>query len=153
MAESKWLDDTEQQAWRSLLVLTYIGLPELERTFRAHGLVQVEYGLLVQLSEHPEGLRLCDLAESMNVSQSRLSHRMNKLLDRGVVEVRPSPEDGRVSIAYITRKGIELVEQVAPGHASDVRRLIFDHLKPAQVAALADALAAVAAGLRPGGGC
>jgi DNA-binding MarR family transcriptional regulator len=153
MAEPEWLNDTEQQAWRSLLVLTYIGLPELERTFRAHGLVQVEYGTLVQLSEHPEGLRLCDLAENMNVSQSRLSHRMNKLLDRGVVEVRPSPEDGRVSIAYITRKGVELVEQIAPDHVADVRRLIFDRLEPAQVAALADALGAVAQGLRPSGGC
>ena len=150
MAESEWLDDTEQRAWRSLLVLTLVGLPELERTFRAHGLVQVEYGLLVQLSERPEGLRLCDLAERMNVSQSRLSHRMNKLLDRGIVEVRPSPGDGRVSIAYITPKGLELVERVAPEHVSDVRRLIFDHLEPAQVATLADALGAVAQGLRPG---
>jgi DNA-binding MarR family transcriptional regulator len=150
MAETEWLNDTEQRAWRSLLVLTYIGLPELERTFRAHGLVQVEYGLLVQLSEQPEGLRLCDLAERMNVSQSRLSHRMNKLRDRGVVEIRPSDEDGRVSIAYITPEGAELMRMVAPAHVSDVRRLIFDHLERAQVAALADALGAVAEGLRPG---
>jgi DNA-binding MarR family transcriptional regulator len=153
MVGPQWLDDIEQQAWRGLLVLTYIGLPELERTFRAHGLVQVEYGLLVELSEQPEGLRLCDLAERMNVSQSRLSHRMNKLLDRGVVEVRPSDEDGRVSIARITTKGIELMERIAPDHVSDVRRLIFDHLEPAQVTALADALGAVAEALRPGGLC
>jgi DNA-binding MarR family transcriptional regulator len=153
MAGSQWLDDTEQRAWRSLLVLTYIGLPELERTFRPHGLVQVEYGVLVQLSEEPAGLRLCDLAVTMNVSQSRLSHRMNKLLDRGLVEVRPSPEDGRVSIAYISPKGTELIEQIAPEHVRDVRRLIFDHLEPCQVAALADALGAVAAGLRPGESC
>jgi DNA-binding MarR family transcriptional regulator len=153
MAESQWLTDTEQRAWRSLLVLTYIGLPELERTFRAHGLVQVEYGVLTQLSEELEGLRLCDLAGNMNVSQSRLSHRMNKLLDRGLVEVRPSPEDGRVSIAHITPKGKELVELIAPVYVSDVRRLIFDHLEPGQVAALAEALGAVAQGLQPGGGC
>jgi DNA-binding MarR family transcriptional regulator len=150
MAGSQWLDDTEQLAWRSLLVLTYIGLPDLERTFRAHGLVHVEYGLLVQLSEQPQGLRLCDLAGNMNVSQSRLSHRMNKLLDRGLVEVAPSPEDGRVSIAHITPKGTELVERIAPQHVADVRRLIFDHLEPAQVTSLADALGAVAQGLRPG---
>jgi DNA-binding MarR family transcriptional regulator len=151
MAGSQWLDDTEQAAWRSLLVLTYIGLPELERTFRAHGLVQVEYGVLVELSEHSEGLRLCDLAGTMNVSQSRLSHRMDKLLDRGLVKVAPSPEDGRVSIAHITPKGTELIERIAPEHVSEVRRLIFDHLEPGQVAALADALGTVAQGLRPGG--
>jgi hypothetical protein len=50
-------------------------------TFRAHGLVHVEYGLLAGLSEQPDGLRLCDLARVMNVSPSRLSHRMRKLAD------------------------------------------------------------------------
>jgi DNA-binding MarR family transcriptional regulator len=143
MEEPRWLNETERRAWMSLMALVIVGLPDIERTFRAHGLVQVEYGLLAGLSEQPEGLRLCDLARVMNVSPSRLSHRMRKLVDRGYVQVRGSDEDGRVSIAVITEAGRRLVEEVAPQHVADVRRLLFDHLDEAQTAALADALSTI----------
>jgi DNA-binding MarR family transcriptional regulator len=143
MEEPRWLDGTERRAWLSLMALVIVGLPDLERTFRGHGLVQVEYGLLAGLSEQPDGLRLCDLAGVMNVSPSRLSHRMRKLVDRGYVQVRGSDEDGRVSIAVITEAGRRLVEEVAPQHVADVRRLLFDHLDEAQTAALADALSTI----------
>lgn len=149
--EPRWLDDTEQQAWLSLLALVLVGFPELDRTFRPHGLVHVEYGLLAALSNTPEGLRLSDLAGRMNMSASRLSHRMRKLVDLGYVEVSGDACDGRVSIARITAAGRSFAEQVAPAHLADVRRLIFDHLDPAQTAALADALGAVAENL--GGSC
>jgi DNA-binding MarR family transcriptional regulator len=144
MDEPRWLDDTERRAWLSLMALVIVGLPDLERTFRAHGLVQVEYGLLAGLSEQPDGLRLCDLAGVMNVSPSRLSHRMRKLVERGYVQVRGSDDDGRVSIAVITDAGRRLVEEVAPQHVADVRRLLFDRLDEAQTAALADALSVIA---------
>ncbi|NJC73384.1 MarR family transcriptional regulator [Planosporangium thailandense] len=149
MAEPRWLDETERRAWLSLMTLVIVGLPEIERTFRAHGLVHVEYGLLAALSEQPDGLRLCDLAQSMNVSPSRLSHRMRKLIERGYVQVRGSDDDGRVSIAVITEAGRRLIEEVAPQHAADVRRLLFDRLSREQTAALADALASVAGQLAP----
>jgi DNA-binding MarR family transcriptional regulator len=144
MEEPRWLNETERRAWLSLMALVIVGLPDIERTFRAHGLVHVEYGLLAGLSEQHEGLRLCDLARVMNVSPSRLSHRMRKLVERGYVQVRGSEDDGRVSIAVITAAGRRLVEEIAPQHVADVRRLLFDRLDEAQAAALADALSAVA---------
>jgi DNA-binding MarR family transcriptional regulator len=150
--EPQWLNDTEQKAWQGLLALTLLGFPELERTFKAYGLVHVEYGLLHELSQRSEGLRQCDLAEGMNVSQSRLSHRMNKLRERGLVDVLPSQEDGRVSVAYITDTGRDLLRQIAPKHLADVRQMIFDQLSDEQVTALADALDTVAAKLRPDSG-
>src|SRR6266699_5657638 len=96
MVEPDWLTDTEQRAWQGMLVIALLAFPDMERTFKAYGLVQIEYGLLARLSDQPDGMRLCDLAEIMNVSQSRLSHRMNKLRERGLVEVRASSDDGRV---------------------------------------------------------
>ncbi|WP_433084054.1 MarR family winged helix-turn-helix transcriptional regulator [Dactylosporangium sp. CA-052675] len=145
--EPRWLDDTERQAWMSLLAVVLVGFPELERTFRPHGLVHVEYGLLAALGGACDGLRLSDLAGQMNMSASRLSHRMRKLVDLGYVEVSGDACDGRVSIARVTDAGREFVERVAPAHVADVRRLIFDHLDEAQTRALADALGAVAAKL------
>jgi len=142
--EARWLDDTERRAWMSLLAVVLVGFPELERTFRPHGLVHVEYGLLAALSDAGEGLRLSDLAGVMNMSPSRLSHRMRKLVDLGYVEISGDACDGRVSIARVTDAGREFAASVAPAHVADVRRLIFDHLDPAQTEALADALGAIA---------
>jgi DNA-binding MarR family transcriptional regulator len=145
--EARWLDDTERRAWMSLLAIVLVGFPELERTFRPHGLVHVEYGLLAALSDAGEGLRLSELAAQMNMSPSRLSHRMRKLVDLGYVDISGDACDGRVSIARVTDAGRAFAERVAPAHLADVRRLIFDHLDEAQTAALADALGAVAAKL------
>lgn len=112
--ETRWLDDTEQRAWMSLLAVVLVGFPELERTFRPHGLVHVEYGLLAALSNEDEGLRLSELAAQMNMSQSRLSHRMRKLVDLGYVEVTGDACDGRVSIARVTEAGRRFAAQVSP---------------------------------------
>ncbi|GAA0720979.1 hypothetical protein GCM10010199_27060 [Dactylosporangium roseum] len=142
--EARRLDDTEQRAWLSLLAIVLVGFPELERTFRPHGLVHVEYGLLAALSHADDGLRLSDLAGKMNMTASRLSHRMRKLVDLGYVEVTGDACDGRVTIARITEAGRRFADEVAPAHLADVRRLIFDHLDRAQTAALADALGTIA---------
>jgi DNA-binding MarR family transcriptional regulator len=150
VAEPDWLTETEQQAWQGMLVIALLAFPEMERTFKSYGLVQIEYGVLARLSDHPGGMRLCDLAEQLNVSQSRLSHRMNKLRERGLVEVRGSSDDGRVSMAYLTARGRDLIDEIAPRHVKDVRRLIFDHLSDTQVDALADGLGTIRDALVPG---
>jgi DNA-binding MarR family transcriptional regulator len=152
MGDPRWLDATERRAWMSLLAVVLVGLPRLERAFRPYGLVHVEYGLLAALSGEPGGLRLRELASAMNMSPSRLSHRIRKLVDLGYVEVHGDAADGRVSIAEITEAGRRFVERVAPAHVREVRRLLFDHLDQRQVAALADALGTVAQALPDCGG-
>jgi len=136
-----WLNETEQRAWRALIALMMVELPKLESTFREHDLLHVEYGLLVALSESADdSLRMSDLADAANVSQSRLSHRMRRLVERGLIEPRPCADDGRVTYAALTSTGRSLIENVAPEHVADVRRLIFDALSNEQTLALADAL-------------
>lgn len=135
------LDCQEQRAWQGLLALMLVGIPRLERTFKAHGLVHIEYGLLSALCQAPR--RLSDLATASNVSISRLSHRISKLVDRGYVRLRPDESDGRVSVAEITEAGREVVDAIAPDHARALREILFDHLTPEQVAGLADSMQAV----------
>ncbi|MFI6317889.1 MarR family winged helix-turn-helix transcriptional regulator [Nonomuraea sp. NPDC050556] len=135
------LDCEEQRAWQGLLALMLVGIPRLERTFKAHGLVHIEYGLLNALCQAPR--RLSELASASNVSISRLSHRMSKLVDRGYVRLRPDECDGRVTFAEITEAGREVVDAIAPDHARALREILFDHLTPEQVAALADSMQAV----------
>jgi len=146
MKEPRWLNDSEQLAWRALDVIVNRGLPQLEKTFRQSDMLMIEYRILAALSEAPgDEMRLSDLADLSNTSQSRLTHRMRRLLDRGDVEKRSSPDDGRVTYARLTPVGRERVEAIAPQHANDIQELIFDHLTSAQTEGLADALAAIAA--------
>jgi DNA-binding MarR family transcriptional regulator len=147
---AEWLDDTEQIAWRGLVAFTTVGLPRIERTLKAHGLVHVEYGILAVLSEQTCGMRLSTLAKLLGVSPSRLTHRMAKLTERGLVATTPCPEDGRGILASITPTGRALVEAVAPVHVEDVRATVFDHLDAEETRALAAAMSQVAAGLGAG---
>ena len=148
IAEPNWLTDTEQQAWRSLLEVYLRLFPEVERGLRRFDLLQVEYGVLVALSESSDQCcQLSDLADRADISPSRLSHRLATMEERGDIVRRTSEEDGRVIYAGLTDAGRRRLETVAPHHVADVRRLIFDHLDEAQTAAFAEALTNIAAGL------
>ena len=145
MTKARWLDDTQQQAWRSLLVLVNRGLPELERSLKRHDLLVVHYSILVALSDAPDDtMRLSDLADAANLSQSRLTHRLRVLTERGDVSIQPDPADGRGKRATLTKDGRALLEAVAPIHVEDVQRIFFDHLNPTETAHLAHALSTIA---------
>lgn len=141
------LTTVEQRAWFGLLALVAQGLPEVERTARRCGLVYFEYLLLAELATASGGHRMSDLAHCVQASPSRLSHRMRKLVELGYAQQCRSESDGRVSVARITERGRQVVDQVGPAIVQDVRRLVFDPLRPEQTTALADALETIAAGI------
>ena len=148
MAQPRWLNDTEQQAWQALLVLFLRGMPEIERTFKANDLLSVQYGILVALADAPQHtLRLSELADLSNTSQSRLTHRLRSLVSGGDIEITDHPEDGRAKNASLTKTGLARLKSIAPDHVEVVQQIIFDQLSDEQTASLADALSAVAAGL------
>ncbi len=141
----RWLDDTQQQAWRALLVFVNRGLPSIERTLKEHDLLVVHYSIFVALSAAPgDTMRLSDLADAANLSPSRLTHRLRTMIERGHVEVTTDAADGRGKHAALTESGRGFLERVAPIHADDVLRLVFDHLDDAETAALAEAMSKVA---------
>jgi DNA-binding MarR family transcriptional regulator len=93
------------------------------------------------LSEAPDrSRRMSDLARRANQSQSRLSHTVARLEDRGWVRRVRSPEDGRGNLAVLTDAGWEVVRSVAPGHADAVRSFFFDPLEPEETEVLGAAL-------------
>lgn len=148
MTAPRWLDDDQQQAWRALLVFVNRGLPEIERTIKEHGLLVVHYQVLVALSDDPlHTLGLSELADMANVSQSRLTHRLRTLTERGFVAIEPDPNDARAKKATLTAEGLHWLEMLAPYHVEDVQRLLFDHLTPAETRSLAVGFGKVAANL------
>lgn len=130
MEETPWLDACEQRAWRrTAAVMTLLPAALDAQLQRDAGLTQFAYLVLAMLSETPgRTLPMSALASSVSSSLSRLSHVVARLEREGWLVREPSPDSGRVTVARLTDAGLAKVEATAPGHAAEVRRLIFDAL-------------------------
>jgi DNA-binding MarR family transcriptional regulator len=132
--EPRWLDDDESQAWLAL-ASTLIRLPSAldEQLRRDAGISHFEYQVLARLSQVPDRtLRMSVLAVQTEGSLPRLSQVVARLEQRGWVRRTPDPEDGRYTLAILTDEGRTKVDQAAPGHVEEVRRLVFDPLTKTQ---------------------
>ena len=151
MAEQQWLDEQQQRAWRAWLTVAEL----LPRTLDAQlqrdaGLSHAAYVVLAMLSESPSrSRRMSDLARRANQSQSRLSHTVARLEDRGWVRRERAADDGRGNLAVLTDEGWETVQKVAPGHVDAVREAMFGPLTADQTRAFGNALEAVVERLDP----
>lgn len=143
-----WLNDIEMSAWRAFIETTGDLQNALERDLAAVGLTMGDYQVLVYLSEAEErSMRMCDLADILQLSPSGLTRRLDGLVKSNHVERRPSKQDGRVMMAVLTDDGQALLADAAPHHVASVRRNIFDHLDVEQTKAMAGIFNAIAAGL------
>jgi DNA-binding MarR family transcriptional regulator len=135
VGENRWLDAEEQRAWRALIALVNQLPLALDRQLQTEaGIGHTDYTVLAMLSEAPgRSLRMSELAEATATSPSRLSHAVARLADRGWVERRPCPTDRRGQVATLTEAGYDVLEGIAPGHAGEVARLVFDPLSKDQV--------------------
>lgn len=130
----RWLDPAEMRAWRNLLDLMAELQLDLEADLLAdQHLSMGDYQVLVYLSESEQrALRMCDLAQRLQLSPSGLTRRLDGLVRDGLVERRPSPDDRRVILARLTEAGYRRIAEAAPDHVAHVRRHLFDHLEPGE---------------------
>jgi DNA-binding MarR family transcriptional regulator len=142
---TRWLNDDEQRTWRRLGAMTMLLPAALESQLqRDAGLTHFAYWVLAMLSEAPgRSLRMSELAALAHGSQSRLSHLVSKLEERGWVRRERVGGDGRGHVAVLTDAGYDLLVATAPSHVEEVRRLVFDALTAEQLQALDAICAAV----------
>ena len=132
--EPRWLSDEELQDWL-VFASALIRLPAAldAQMQRDAGISHYEYLVMAGLSMTAgRTLRMSDLAEFTEGSLSRLSNVVGRLEKRGWVRRAPDPGDGRYTLAILTEQGWAKVAASAPGHAEEVRRLVFDPLTKAQ---------------------
>ncbi|MER5424442.1 MarR family winged helix-turn-helix transcriptional regulator [Streptosporangium roseum] len=132
---TRWLNDDEQRAWRAFLTASQLVQEELDRQLqRDSGMPHAYYAVLVKLSEAPDRmLRMSELAAEVNSSQSRLSHAVARLEERGWVRRERCATDRRVSWAVLTDEGFAVLAAAAPGHVEAVRQCFFEPLDPEQL--------------------
>jgi DNA-binding MarR family transcriptional regulator len=140
MARIRWLDDRQQHLWRSYIRINQELFGLLGSLVQSEsGLSAADYGVLVTLSEAPDGLiRARDLGAELGWDRSRVSHQLARMGTRGMVTREECAEDARGLMVRITPEGRRAIEAAAPAHAEAVQRHFFDHLSRGEVDTLTD---------------
>jgi len=147
---TRWLTTDEMRVWRAFLEANARVLAHLTASLKAEtGLSLDDYEVLIQLSEvEDRRLRMTELSRLLLHSQSRLTQRVDRLVKRGLVVREKCVDDGRGTFAVITDVGQDLVTQFSPTHVEDVRSVLIDQIKPAELAGMAEVLERVARNAR-----
>jgi DNA-binding MarR family transcriptional regulator len=144
----RWLTPAEMAAWRSFVETHADLVSALEHDLAATNLTLGDYQVLVYLSEAgDQAMRMCDLADRLQLSPSGLTRRLDGLVSAGLVTREPSDVDRRVMMAHLTDDGMAALRAAAPTHVESVRRRVFDHLDEDQVRAMASIFEAIGRGL------
>lgn len=145
--DPRWLDEDERAAWLRLVAVVELLPGVLDAQLRRDSaLSHFDYFVLSMLSEAPERtLRMTGLAHRTSATLPRLSHAVQRLEARGLVERFPCPQDRRATNARLMASGWDTVVAAAPGHVGAVRDNVIDPLSReqlAQLTAIGDALLA-----------
>ena len=138
---TRWLSEDEQGSWRAWIAASSTLNHQLSADLQLqHDITLADYEILVQLSEHPERrMRMSDLAEATLASRSRLSHQVDRLVRRGLVERQECELDRRGAFAALTDRGWKAIVAAAPDHVESVRTYLVDVLTPQEFEALGKA--------------
>lgn len=144
---TRWLSDGEQRTWRNYLAATQLVNEALDRQLQRDArMPHTYYMILVALSEAPErSMRMSELAHRAQASQSRLSHAVARLEERGWVKRAQCAADRRGNVAVLTDPGFHALTEAAPGHVAEVRRSLFNALTAEQLRALDEISTAILA--------
>jgi DNA-binding MarR family transcriptional regulator len=147
-AEPRWLDEGEMLAWRTFAETQGDLMTALESDLAQTGLTLGDYQVFVYLSSaQDDSMRMCDLAEILQLSPSGLTRRLDGLVKAGWIERQPSEFDRRVIRAKLTESGRAKLESAAPVHVESVRARIIDNLDRADLVAFARAFGKIRAAL------
>ena len=137
------------KAWRGFVTTSPDLMNAIERDLGVFGLDAGDYQLLAMLSEATDHrLKMCDLADTLRLSRSGLTRRMDGVVKAKYVERIQDKDDRRVSFAHLTTKGYEFLKKVAPLHLKDVRSRMIDLLNESEIKAIGSAFAKINAHLR-----
>ncbi len=142
------LDDTEMAAWRTFIETYNDLINTLQADLEPVGLALGDYQVLVTLSEaEDKSMRMCDLAEVLQLTPSGATRRLDGLVKAGWVERRNSEVDRRVMLATLTANGWDKLHEAFQPHVRSVRTHLVDLLEPGELKALASVFGKVRAHL------
>jgi len=109
-------------AWRALLLAHSGAVRAIEADLAAAGTIPLSwYDVLLELnSAANRRLRMQDLAARVLLSRTRVSRLVDEIVQAGLVERMPDPDDGRATFAVITSTGRSELRRTAPRYLAGI---------------------------------
>jgi DNA-binding MarR family transcriptional regulator len=148
---------SRRAAWFALLQAHSALVRVFEQDLHADCGMPVQwYDVLIRLWLAPgHAMRMSELADSVLLSRSWLTRRVEQLEGAGLVERSATPDDGRGVLARLTAQGKREFARAERSHAASIERHVSRHLSADEASVLvacAQRLTGVAlAALQPGG--
>ena len=140
--------EAELRLWLRLLTCTTLIEGEVRRRLRDHFDVTLpRFDLLAQLDKAPNGMTLGELSQRMMVSNGNVTGLAERLVEQGLLDRRPSPNDRRAQIVSLTAEGRRAFRAMARTHEDWIAE-IFAGLGHDDVEKLMDLLAKTKASAR-----
>jgi DNA-binding MarR family transcriptional regulator len=106
-----WGESTSMLAITSIMRAQQLLLARVDAIVKPYGLTFARYEALVLLTFSRAGaLPLSKIGERLQVHPTSVTNIIDRLEKSGLVARRPNPDDGRGTLAEITAKGREVVE-------------------------------------------
>ncbi len=149
-----WAGSAEQRLWRNQLRMSTQLIIRLDAQLtEQHGISIADYSTLMVIAEGPPGgIRMSSLAEFVMISRSRLTHCIDRLEARGLVQRQKAEDDRRGLMCELRPKGRRLLLEAVPTHVSGVRSFFADHVTPEELEVLDGFLRKVLVALNAPGG-
>ncbi|GAA4573547.1 MarR family winged helix-turn-helix transcriptional regulator [Planotetraspora kaengkrachanensis] len=123
---------------------------QLNKTFSAAGLSEVDFETLIRLARSPQHkLRMSDLAGQTSLSTSGITRVVDRLEREGLVQRCPCSTDRRASYASLTEAGVNRLTALMPQHLEDIDTWFTSLLAPEQLATFLETLRTIRDVVRP----
>ncbi len=139
------LSESDQLLWRLDRTASTRLLDRLDHELQQRSQLSLtDFDILSVLSTAPSNrLRMSELAEQVLVSRSRLTYRVDRLVELDYVTRQECLDDRRGLFAILTDNGAKALADAAPGHVDDIRAWLLSVVEPEERALLTDVLARV----------
>ena len=107
-------ESEHHEAMLSLLVAASAIRESLDRVSGEHAITRGQYNVLRILQANPAGFSRGEIARRLVERSPDVTRLIDRLEQRGLIERRESEQDRRLSLARITRKGQDLLEEMEP---------------------------------------
>jgi DNA-binding MarR family transcriptional regulator len=116
--------EAELRLWLRLLTCTTLIEGEVRRRLRDEFDVTLpRFDLMAQLDKAPNGMTLGELSQRMMVSNGNVTGLAERLVEQGLLDRRPSPNDRRAQIVSLTTEGRRAFRAMARTHEDWIAQL------------------------------
>lgn len=117
----------ELRLWLRLLTCTNVIEAEIRKRLREEfNCTLPRFDLMAQLEKSASGMTLGELSSRMMVSNGNVTALVERLVEQGLIDRRPSPRDRRAQIVTLTAEGRRTFRAMARAHEGWIAEIFAD---------------------------